>query len=484
MHTAVQTFGALLSELIAESGQSAESICRQMGIKSQTTLKRMMRDESSTKRTTAFLGDFTRINPLDLDEEAFERLREALRVKLLGYDDYVINRSMYAFFQAPPLAPPALCQKAFGGTPMTLTTLFASYADYAQVDVQVMHCLFDSAIDALVQLLKQLEGPVLRVTQYISEETSPAKGIFHFFNLLDIMNHPRYQAFWMSRDRGGTQFGNCIFVNKTTQDGERLFDCICFTSNQSFMLLLDVRAIGVCAFYEDLCLFLRKQHEPFKTMVRCFKQMRPFIERTNELLLQERKQEEIEMKADFSLKCLPASLLENPLRSFSGGASEAEQKEFLERHGKRYQAFCERKCPYLGLFTEEGARRFVERGRMDSWADELCRLRPNEIRMVLKNLIDLPARNPNIRFRLLKTKVRHWDYAYQLFGETELSLTDNKPVDAHHYYICSITTDYIVKGFSNFVRQELLPHHTHSTEKTQDFLRSLLAALPADIKEE
>ncbi len=476
MNIKVDTFGEVLNKLIVSKRITPEKICEKMGIKSQTTLIRIINNQSSLKKINSFFEEFIRINPLHLVKYEEDLLREALIVNNLGVDNYIAVRKMLAFVSRMPEGAPCICQKSFGNLPHTVRTLddvFKLYIGLKSVKVLILNSVFGGVVTAISTLLELSDGTKVDADHYLSTPKEHAQGITSFINLLSLINHPNYNCYqspflFAEEAQFVNTFNNMIVAVKEDKQGKKYTDIISFCSETDFWILYNVQSTASFDFYYQTFENIKINHYPLKQSVGEKNDTDAFVGLIEKRLEVENTTDEIHIQSEFNHKWIPPEIM-------FGITEDMKIRDVVrDLHRKVHWHLNNNTKKYTHILTKKGIINFIEKGKITNFEQYFLPMTQEEIKKTLQNVIDVCNNNRNISLHFLKNDINYNDYIYTLFENKYLIFRESNTYNQKGNYYCQIATDYIMNSFSFFVKNHLIVNYCYSHEESLEFIQNLL----------
>ncbi len=483
MNINAKTFGQVLTQLISEKGLSPELICKKMGIKSQTTLSRIMNDKSTVKKVSTFFSDFLQVNPLDLVEFEKDMLREGLIVNKMGLDNYIVAKKMLSFVNQNLAPLPCICKESFGEIDLSVRTLkdfFDTYKKYKKIHLSMLNSIYDGVIDALSYLLSFSDQLDISIEHYISAEKKMSKSISDFILLLSVINNPNYHCYLSPYIRADqfefiNSFNNMTLVLKTDFEDNKYIDILYLNKDNAFTVLSNLNSEETYQFYSNIFNTMTRQHNSIKSDVMYGPGIENYLELSEKWLEYELKYEDIEIKPMFDIKVFPPSIVKKLFNELEKPYEKRKIDKFLEIQEKRFENFASRSKHNIMILTKKGIIDFANNGKTLYHGVGRKGFTKDEVRQILETFILTCDSNPNIHFYLLKNEINYNNFMYHLFTNNFLFINDERQYYNEIKYCCLIKTDYIIEGFEFFVKNELLINYVYSTKESIEFLKEVIA---------
>ena len=470
------TFGETLAKLMKQKGVTIVRLCKSMHIKSQTTVTRILKDESSYEKTREFFEALKMFKPLGLLEKERNMLEKSLEVNKVGKDMYQARQEMLRFVNETAIVQRFTLQAAFGGGAQrvqTLVDLFAGYSGLASVKVYLLNCVFDGVIHVLAPYLRDASID-FTVAQFVQDTEDIAASVRRFIALLPVMNYKRYQVY--NTSNGGLDslnpFNNMMYVLKTTPDGRKLVDVVSFQPDDRFMLLCNQESGDAYAYYAALFDEMQAQSSPIKKELESEALADNLIEVSKRFLSFETAWQQLVIRPSFCFYTIDSDRLGD--LCYPGALPDDKKKEAMEIHHERFVNYSQGGRAHTAIYTLRGLQSFMETGK---FSDHLAIFRPftqDEMQAVLRSLIEISEQQPMNAVHILKNEIIYNYAQYLLYGNAILFYCDGKADYEQMNFNYITNSQKIVDIFLDFVREDLIPKHCYSKEESLDILRSFL----------
>ena len=411
-----ERFAVTMRRVLEETGISATELARMVGFKSRNSLFRILNDETSSEAERNFFQTLREKQCLQLSEETWSELEEALEISRVGYCDYLNNQAISGLLtkQLPPPGEYMCVQREADGR-MRMTPLGTRLAELCQcdaVDICMTGCCSAPMMQALATDLRTGSiGCHLSVTHYLfAGEDEIVRNVAAIQPLLYAT---WYQAYFIEPhtcvpETEALLRVNNLFIHTTKGQDERY----------ELMTVMDAGHI-LCNVFADDAVFKRISRLPFKRepVMHQVKSSFSYLAHTPEDYLTytenyrqlESKCVVLCLKPDVPINYIHPDVLLGPIMDGFKEIGFAEQKELrglvqrlYDIHLQRYENFFRKKKVTHTIFSLKAMERFVRTGRQSDHFFAMRSYTPAERKAILTNLREHAAHNPYFWVYFLK----------------------------------------------------------------------------------
>ena len=473
----IASFGEALSSIMNAKKISVTKLCQMMNIKSQTTVSRILKDESSYGKTREFHDALIRNDPLETNEYDRQLLSEALEVNKIGKDMYRAKKEMLYFVNKKiDIRQFVLSGSSASAGPgvKTFADLTETYKKYSEIRICVVNCIFDGVIKSLADILTVC-GEKLEIEQYIQTETGLFNEVHQFISLLPVINIKNYFCYKSQSasliDEQPDPFKNFIYALKKTESGEAETDIVSINDDYTFSILPNLAGPAAYDFYSGFFNRMRARYYPIKKSPEPKPPLLSLVEITSHFLSLEETWQQMIIKPDFGFYAVSADKL---ARVTDDETRECEYgKRLAEIHDKRNKNYCKNGRKHTGIYTRHGIESFIKTGRL---SDHLPIFRPftgDEAREVIRDIIKISDSTPLNQIYILKNDIIHNQYQYVLLNSNIMMFSDNRTDYGYLNYEYIINSQRMIKVFYEFIVNDLIPNHCFTFEESMEILRGL-----------
>lgn len=462
------TFGACLAAFMRGRGLSVAALTRITGTKSATTVSRLVHDQSTPKRCSAFLETLL-ASFHDLTAEERVLLQQGLATSHAHTEDALTRQALQDLLLTPPQEPPA----------SPLSELLLSHTDAEQYDVYCLQCADGHILQAFDRLLRHNHQ---QVNIYHFAEGPIALGLPTFLSLArSFLCDPRYHLVYRSDGHPGATWrpGNLMILRTLRNHREQQFFVIPKPGGQYSMLPID----AATDMYSFLLTASREAFAGTDTVTSTWNLTTP----RNSLNYLTRSYQREKGRISSLLRTRP-DLCMVPLQLLRDQYTDAPTLQFTSvreyymelrrlcflRHSNRM----EKPQATRIIFSREGLRAFMQDGLLMEHFRSLRPYTPEERRKILHHLLQQSQESSGLHLYIAKDE--------RLFGQLHISGYDScvqfAPImpdfigagGSRPYAEAFITDNVFVRLFHDYFTQVVIPQLTYTEEESRMILRQLL----------
>ncbi|MGE5389493.1 MAG: hypothetical protein ACM3PE_00355, partial [Deltaproteobacteria bacterium] len=340
-------YGECLYNLIKRKNISVSRLAVLAGVKSRTSIQRILGDECGIGIIEAFNQQIRSFDELDLSELELEQLEQALIVSKVGKDAYQARKIMLQLFQTKPrtdtIDPTGLDPSDNEVT--TLGQIFETYHGYAKLRFLIFDLSFISFTDQLVDLIRHSPPGYVSVSQLMRFNSSHSHSAATFAAAFQLLNYEHFDVYSISDDSAGDErsviSANSIVVDKELADGSHYTDYILMASEQEFTFISNLPGNTLYSF----CLHHFDQIKMKGQSVRkTYNKLSPFDVVINDLetcTKLERLSARFIIKHSFSSSMIPLEVISQVIAESNLGLGENHPiiKSVMQGFSTRFDAF-------------------------------------------------------------------------------------------------------------------------------------------------
>ena len=479
------TFGETLEKYMKTNKITIDRLRASMGLKSNTSITRIIKDELSYKKIDEFYTKFITINPFRLVEYEKKQFVAALEVSRLGKETYAANSEMMYFLTKKPSPKPFVCARSYGAPgagPGSVAELFKSYGACDDVRICMINCVYDDVIAGLIDCMKGRGG--VRVEHYIPNEEGVVKDVQNFISILPIINFPNYNCYrarftHYNESEILNRFNNIIIALRKINcadlrggAGARTsVDFVSLKNDNEFTCARDCEDPGMYDFFSDLFDNMKLQHNMMKESLNNSNVMESLLGVADTMLSLEQSWDQALIKPNFCFNALSAEALG---ALFDGWESDAAARHIFEVQKQRHEIYCKKNKRHIGVYTAQGIADFLRTGRLSDHASVLRPFTGPESAEVLKKVISICEENPLNQIYLLKGNINYNNFQYSFFGRGLLYFCDQSTDYNGMNYSYITNSDKVVSVFYDFVMNELIPKHCLTAAESLETMKRML----------
>ena len=200
----IHSFGACLKKILSSRDLSILEASRSLGMKSPTSLARILHDEVNIKTLERFYRQLLDSSAFSITEEEAGLLTKALKIQQLGQDEYLAQQALWRLLlpmeDEPTEDMKIICYHKHPGSRFdTLSQLFSFYQACSRVNLTVTGCCVPAFTLPLARLLKSSkESRHIFATHYLRSHAgashSMAAALASMRPLLPLFNYSAFLA--------------------------------------------------------------------------------------------------------------------------------------------------------------------------------------------------------------------------------------------------------------------------------------------------
>ena len=488
-----ERFAACMRRVLAETGISATELARMVGFKSRNSLFRILNDETSSEAENNFFHTLREKQCLQLTDETWSELEEALEISRVGYSDYLSNQAISGLLtnELPPPGEYMCIQRDDQGhTSMTpFSTRLGELTQYDELEICMTGCCSAPLTQALtVHLRSESIRCHVSLTHYLF--AGDDEIVQNVAAIQPLLYATWYQAFFLEPNTCAPETEAILRVNSLFIRAVRGQD-----EHYELMTVLDGGHI-LCKKLQDGTVFrqisrMRIRHEPAIHQV---KSSFPYLAHSPEdYLIYTENYRQLEnncvvlsLKPDVPINYIHPDVLIGPVMDGFREAGFAEQGKLTELVQRlydiqlqRYENFFHKKKVTHTIFSPKAMERFARTGRQSDHFFAMRPYTPAERKAILTNLREQVMHNPYFWIYFLKDDVDSI-YAeitmYEGRGVMFLRSDTEYNLDGDH---CEALIDYqgLSDKFRSFYMKELLVNRVLSYQDTIAILDRMIYQL-------
>ena len=478
----METFGSVLSRILQKNDLSMNELTRRLGMRSRTTLSRIMRDETTYETTVHFRDRLVAANVIRLSEAELEQMEQALERKRLNVGEYRINRAMEQLLREhrPSAEPLNVC--GIEGI-STFDALAQRYARGRDVQILLVG-LCDRRITGALSKAAATATQGFEVQHDIFHLEDAVDTIEHVDALLPILFSPRYTARMADEahvDRRPFP-GDMLLCRFVDADGQQQYHQLVMTE-PSLLSGIAYRDPAAFDYWISVISACSRSLPLLKTRFAAQNAPEDYLTYTENYRKLEYDCNLYMLKPDVPINFVsPEIMLPVILSSFvennfiPAEHLEAMAHRFTQIHRQRFEHFFHRRRVTHNVFSQKAMLAFAETGYQTDHFFASRPYTPAERVQILGNLLDAETGNPYFNVYFARDD--------GLIHSAEISCYEGKGtmmLNAHTSY--DLTGDHAEalitpRGFNEhlktYFQNELLCNQVLPTAENRDLLRRLI----------
>ena len=469
-----------LQQLMVTRQVSIKRLSLLLGYKSPTSLARILHAKANSDSIQQLAERIRLCDQIELTSREQRQLNAAVKMDLLGADQYFSNLEMEKLLKGLPANEGHIrvCNVADGST-CDLETLYRQAADIRMV----LYNCHNAPIYPWLSTLLSENGASIR---HIIVPAADARDAIHAINAIsEVAFYPRYEGYvlkaetmaaWPSKGLAGS---DALFCSYRDQNGTAWEDFITLIGENQALRRTEVAAsLSFAPFFE---LDLQRCESIKRTFPQC-KSFPDYLEFIRQFSALETDRNTYRLKPDICVDIIPTHILKaaglgGNLPKVEGFDALIDAFEVLFSQ-RIHNVFTKHRVTHL-VMKRAAMRNFTQSGFA---TDHFWGFRPytREERIeIYETLIDHQQHNPYFHLNFLKDDsfVRDAEIGYYE-GLGMLFLPTHTPYDLHDRYAeVMITQTDFCERFKNYYLQTILRNEVISPQETLAFLREQVQKL-------
>lgn len=401
-------FAASMRRVLEETGISATELARMVGFKSRNSLFRILNDETSSEVERHFFETLREKQCLQLPEETWRELEEALEISRVGYSDFLSNRaiSMLLMQEMPPPGE-YMCirREKEGHVSMTpFSALLAELARCDRLEICMASCCTAPLIQALAAGLHTGDGSShVTITHYMFSGADEI--VQNVVAIQPLLYASWYHAYFLEPGACAPETEALLRVSSlfvhTLCGAKEHFELLTMIDGGHILrrTLQDDGAFRrMMGFAERSDIAVHRVKSGFSYLAHTPADYLTYTENYRQL---EHNCVVLSLKPDVPINFIHPDLLLGPVMDgFTEGGFAAQEEmtalvqQLYDIQLQRYENFFRKKKVTHTIFSRKAMERFVRTGRQSDHFFAMRPYTPAERRAILMNLRDQAAHNP------------------------------------------------------------------------------------------
>lgn len=478
----METFGSVLSQILSENDLSMSELTRRLGMKSRTTLSRIMRDETTYETTAHFRNRLIAAHVVRLSDADLERMEQALERKRLNDSAYRINRAMEQLLREHKSSTEPLNVRGIEGV-STFDALAQRYSRGRDVQILLVG-LCDRRITGALSEAAATATQGFEIRHDIFHLDDAVDTIEHVDALLPILFSPHYTACMADEAHANRRPfpGDMLLCRFIDADGQQQYHQLVMTepSLLSGIAYQDSAALDYWRSVIDAC---DRSLPPLKTRFAARNAPEDYLTYTENYRQLEYDCNLYMLKPDVPINFVsPEIMMPVILSSFvennfiPAEHLEAMTRQFARIHRQRFEHFFHRRRVTHNVFSQKAMLAFAETGYQTDHFFASRPYTPAERAQILSNLLEAETDNPYFNVYFSRDD--------ELIHSAEISCYEGKGtlmLNAHTSYDLTgdhaealITHRSFNEHLKTYFQSELLCNQVLSTAENRDLLHRLI----------
>lgn len=480
------SFGECLRRVMQQRRCSIAMLQQKMGIKSATSISRLLRDECSYEVSAKFFQQLKIANLLMLNADEIELLKQALEVKRLGASTYMAYQTMERMFTESDDGKQIIQVFEGAGIDSVSTQEWIDkLAQCTHIRAYAFNFCFPPLFRAFAVLLKHFSKDSFILTHYFDITPDPPRLVDPLVCLISVLCFDGYEGFYRAHGSGSmdgipTLLSNKIQIWATKPDGSKVIYTLKMTGEKK-LLACKCPDDGSMAYMletelqsEDFKGYIPVRHNALRNNSHS-----DLISLYQRLLFMEKDRTQRILWQTLCVNFLPTRTLKDMALS-AAMYNTSESLKFIEAltplHTERHDnIYSKRKNMYVVL-NREAMRRFAHDGYLQEHPAGLPPVPLRERAEILKTLIANGKDNVYFHVYMGSGNFPPDHLSYMSFAGLGLYVYDaNTNFNLEHpFYETIISIDEMAKLFDSFFDDVILTKYADNEDDSIKFLVSLL----------
>lgn len=493
------SFGACLKELLHCRDLSILEASRIFGMKSSTSLMRIIHDEVNIKTLERFWEQIQNHPVISLSCAEKRKLRQALSIQRIGLEQHLSYNAMWNLLLSPDHAsqpediPLSIYNDQHSPSISTFSQLLHFFSTCRDVQFIISGCCFSNFLNLLHPLCAQKgHSPRVHITHCLhSSEAHPHMLIRSICAIRPFLSLPNYTAYitdqkQMKGEMIAPYEGNEFLCTITDWENKaRRFHGVLIEEKK--LMLIEYVQDAPYRFQADQFWHHHSFLSPIKTRAAASTRPEEYIEYIRNFLRLESNRTIYTIKPDLPLyfihpDLLLSGLLQNQKKEIASHfqPNESAMQEMYQIHLRRWKNIFEKKKVTHAIFDVRAMENFVRTGVQ---CDHFFAMPPFSCearRTILTYLRTQMQENPYFNIHFSSDNTLHFQLEIAGYENESILLSDSS---ASYDFSCGYSEAFInqpefCQSFSDFYINELLASHVHSPRESLAIMDQLIASIP------
>lgn len=480
------SFGECLRRVMQQRRCSIAMLQQKMGIKSATSISRVLRDECSFEVSAKFFEQLQITNLLMLNRDETDRLKQALEVKRLGASTYMAYQTLEKMFTNSDCGDHSIqVFEAAGVRYISMQDWINEMSHYTRIQVYAFNCCSALLFHALVELFQRFSSEFFLFTHYFDLTPDPLRLVDPLVCLISVLRFDGYNGFYRIHGSGSMDGIPALLSNQINlwafePDGKRTVYAITMTGEGRLIARKyhddgsQLRLLEEVLKSEDFMSYL-----PVRRNVTQSSSHDDLISLYQRLLFMEKDREQRILWQNLCVSFIPPNILRDMALETSY-YNTPEGMSFMQAltplHTNRHRNIFDKKKNTHVVLNREAMRRFAHEGYLQEHPAGLPPIDPQKRIEILQTLLRNCKTNVFFHTYIGRESFPPDDLAYMSFAGFGLYMYDantNYSLD-HPLYEAIISIDELAKLFDSFFDDIILTKYVDSEAESIAFLSSLL----------
>lgn len=476
----METFGGALGKLLRDRDISASELSKRLGLRSKTTLQRILRDQSNHATASRFWQQLLHSGAMGIsaaERQCMEQLLEILRV---GRDAYRTHRALEMLLHDQAVEKDPIFVQGIDGV-STFADLTARYAAAHSLEITIIGMcdarIFQSLRDMLNRMPLDRRPRIEHSIFRIAGASETIRNVHAIFPILFYRNYIA-RMIPISADDSERCFPGEMLLCRYTDDAGVVHHHQLAMSAPTQMHAIAYPDSAAYDYWQTLIRACGRDLPPLKVSFGEEHSPDDYLAYVESIRQLELRRNLYMLKPDIPIPFVPAEILLNAVTSGDGASFlPPEQLEPLRAcHELRYRHIFQRRKVTHIIFSQSAMLEFAKTGRQTDHFFGARPYTPQERVEILTNCLEHSVSNPyfNVHFSRNDLLIRHAEIScYEGRGTILVNAHTSYDLNGDHAEAL-ITHDGFNQQFRRYYVNELLRHHVLPSAEGHAYLRSLI----------
>jgi transcriptional regulator with XRE-family HTH domain len=472
--TNLYTFGEFLKQLLEKKSITVTELAELTETRSRTTIQRLLKDQSGIRVIESFRNKLQRLPSDWLTTEELNLLNQSVEVSRYGKSRIKARHILFNLSNSP--------KPTFRDN--RLSKLFPTASDYESIRILIFDLLNTELTAELISFVRDSDDCDIIIYHVITLNHSEVVNAETSSIIFQLLNYKYYYPYYQndSLPCGNTysDMSNILIMRKVTKDGKAFTDFIRLDRNGRLTALSDNPGDALYYYFTDSFFSRQSRYIPIRMSYTRNSIANRLADLSEYLQSLERSSSEYLIKQNMCIQMIPTDILYNMLvDSDFLGLSETDPgiQRLINIITDRCDHYFDTNKEKIHFSTKRGLKDFVSSRQLSDHFYLFREFTADELKKTLTFVIDQIRINPHYKMYLLKEDFRVGNIEYVYYEDRAIYLFDSCSGYDEDMDDGIITAKPYLEIFDDFIKNELIPHHTYSEADTLDFLEQLLSSL-------
>lgn len=476
----MESFGGTLGKLLKERDISASELTKRLGMRSKTTLQRILRDQSNHATVSRFWDQLLQSGAMSISADERQRMEQLLEILRVGRDAYRSHRALQMLLHHQNQKSEPIFVQGIEGV-STFADLTARYSAARSLEITIIGLCDARIFQSLRDMLNRMPPDRRpRIEHSIFRIAGASETIHNVHAIFPVLFYRNYIARMVpiSADDSERCFPGEMLLCRYTDDAGAVYHHQLAMSAPSQMHAIAYPDSAAYDYWRSLIRACGHDLPPLK--VSFGEEYSPddylaYVESIRQLELYRNL---YMLKPDIPIPFVPADILFAAVTSGDGAPFlPQEQLEPLRAcHELRYRHIFQRRKVTHIIFSQGAMLKFAKTGRQTDHFFGARPYTPQERVAILSNCLEHSVNNPyfNVHFSRDDLLIQHAEVScYEGQGTILVNAHTSYNLNGDHAEAL-ITHDGFNQQFRHYYVNELLRHHVLPSAESHAYLRSLI----------